>query len=367
MRVLYVLPQIANFGGLIRVLSIKLNYLADKGYDIHLLTQNRGESNRIFGGFSSKIKFHNIQLSGHKISFLLRYKKLINQKIKQIDPDIIVVCDNGLKGYLLPFIVKTSKPLLFESHGSKYIQETEIKPSFKNKLIQKLIWKLKDIGVKKYLKLILLTPKIVKDWKHNNIEIINNPIWFNSEPLSTLDSKKVIAVGRHSYEKGFDRMLPIWKKVIEKNPEWILDIYGDEHGSIDLESLADSLGIKRNINFYGFNDKIEQKYPDYSICLMTSRSEGFPMVAIEAMMCGLPVIAYDCSGGIRGIITENYNGFLVEDGNEDLFCNKLNLLIGNSETRTIFGKNAKESVQKLSIDSIMKQWEELFERVYNNI
>ena len=366
MRILYVAPQIANFGGLVRVLSIKLNYLAEKGYDIHLLTQNKGRENSIFDVFNSKIKQHDITLNGNKLLFFFRYRKQINQKIKEINPDIIVVCDNGLKGYLLPFIVKTKIPLLFESHGSKYIQETEPKAGIINSLLQRLVWKFKDIGIKKYSKLILLTPAIAKDWKHDAIEIINNPIWFRCDTPASLISKKAIAVGRHSYEKGFDRMLNIWKRIIQKHPEWVLDIYGDSNGTVDLKVLADYLAINENVNFYSFSNTIEEKYPDYSICMMTSRSEGFPMVAIEAMTCGLPVIAYDCPGGIQGIVTNNYNGFLIEDGKEDAFYNQLNLLIENHETRETLGKNARESVQKLSIESIMKQWEELFDRVYKD-
>lgn len=365
MRILYVAPQVANFGGLIRVLSIKLNYLAEKGYDVHLLTQNRNAVSPIFDGFNPRIKFHDMKLFGNKVSFLLRYKKLINQQIKEIDPDIIVVCDNGIKAYLLPFILNTPKPLLFESHGSKYIQEAEIKSGFFNKLIQKLSWKLKDIGIKQYSKLVLLTPAIVKDWKHENIEIINNPIWFQSEKPAELESRKVIAVGRHSYEKGFDRMLPIWKRAIEKHPEWMLDIYGDANGSVDLTALADSLGIRKNVNFYAFTDKIEQRYPEHSIYLMTSRSEGFPMVLIEAMNCGLPVIAYDCPGGIQGIVTDQYNGFLVEDGNLDLFCEKLNFLMEDKEHRITLGRNARQSVGPLSIESIMEKWEALFKKVFD--
>lgn len=365
MRILYVAPQIANFGGLIRVLCIKLNYLAEKGYDIHLLTQNRGGSNPVFDGFSPRIKFHDMELQGNKISFFFRYRKLLKQHIKEINPDIIVVCDNGLKAYLLPFILKTKKPLLFESHGSKFIQEIEKKPSFANKAIQQFIWKFKDIGVKKYSKLILLTPAIVKDWKHKDVAIISNPIWFQNETPAGLESKKVIAVGRHSYEKGFDRLLCIWKRVAEKHPDWILDIYGDANGSVDLFTLVAALGVRSNVNFYGFSDTIEQKYPDYSLYLMTSRSEGFPMVVIEAMNCGLPVIAYDCPGGIQGIVEDNHNGFLVEDGNQDQFYDKLCLLIENKEHRIALGKNAKQSVGQLSIASIMEKWEALFKNIFD--
>ena len=94
---------------------------------------------------------------------------------------------------------------------------------------------------------------------------------------------------------------------------------------------------------------------------MTSRTEGFPLVLIEAMSCGLPCVAYDCPIGPRSIIKDQINGFLIEDNNPDLFAEKLHLLIENEDLRKQMGKTASESVTAYDLKLIMKQWQTLFE------
>ena len=98
---------------------------------------------------------------------------------------------------------------------------------------------------------------------------------------------------------------------------------------------------------------------------MTSRTEGFGMVLVEAMALGLPCIAYDCPCGPREIIQNNENGLLVENGNIDLFVQKMELLIEDENLRLQMGKNAQESIGKYDIDSIMQQWKSLFESLVN--
>jgi glycosyltransferase involved in cell wall biosynthesis len=201
------------------------------------------------------------------------------------------------------------------------------------------------------------------EWNYKNPIIISNPISFSSNEFSNLSSKKAIAVARHSYEKGFDRMLKIWQKVIVKYPEWSLEIYGKSNKNQDLHKMANSLNIGNNVTFFEPVKNISEKYLDSSIYLMTSRSEGFPMVLLEAMTMGLPCVGYDCPCGPRAIIRNNENGFLVENGNIDSFVQKIESLIENEDLRIEMGKNAQESTKKYNIDSIMQQWKSLFEEI----
>ena len=106
MRLLYIVPNINNEGGVARILSIKANYLVEKlGYEVHILTQNEGFS-PLFYSFSPNVIFHDILLTGNFFKFLNSFSKGLKNKIKAIQPDIIVVCDNGLKAYSIPFILK---------------------------------------------------------------------------------------------------------------------------------------------------------------------------------------------------------------------------------------------------------------------
>ena len=130
-----------------------------------------------------------------------------------------------------------------------------------------------------------------------------------------------------------------------------------------MQSLE--LKIENNVVFLRPVSNIVSKYQSSSIYVMTSRFEAFPMVLLEAMMCGLPVIAYDCPTGPRAIVKNNEDGFLIENGNEKEFVSKLQELIENQDLRIKIGAKAHQSVVKYDLKMIMNQWNTFF--VKNNI
>nr|WP_315141674.1 glycosyltransferase family 4 protein [uncultured Flavobacterium sp.] len=360
MKILYITPKINNEGGVARVLSVKANYLVENfGYKVHILTQNEG-NNPLFFSFNEKIVLHDMILKGNLISFFLQYVKALKKALTTIHPDIILICDNGLKAYTIPFILKAKTPVIFECHGSKYVEETKQSKYFSG---TKFKLACKAFSANKFTKFVALSNESLKEWNVKNGVVIPNSLWFKASRFSDLKSKKVIAVGRYSYEKGLDRMLQIWKKVIEKYPDWSLEIYGKSYENQDLQKLANDLNINNNVTFFEPVKNINDKYLDASIMAMTSRTEGFGMVLIEAMALGLPCVAYDCPCGPRAIIDNTINGFLIEDGNIDLFVQKIELLIEDENLRLKIGKNAQESAEKYNLDSIMQQWKTLFEEI----
>lgn len=358
MKILYIVPKIDNEGGVARVLSIKANYLVKNfGYEVHILTQNGGNK-PLFYLFNDKIALHDVSLKGGKTSFFLQYARALKTALSTIKPDVIIVCDNGLKAFTIPFILKINTPIIFECHGSKHIEEKEKAKYFSGTKIKSLF---KEFSANKFTKFIALSKESLKEWNVKNGVVIPNPLWFETQQFSDLKSKKVIAVGRHSYEKGLDRMLQIWQKVIVKHPDWSLEIYGKSNENQELQKLANSMNIGNNVTFFEPVKNINDKYREASIMAMTSRTEGFGMALIEAMALGLPCVAYDCPCGPRTIIQNDENGFLIEDGNVNSFVENLELLIENENLRIEMGQNAKNSASKYDIDRIMQQWKSLFE------
>ncbi|MBF2708388.1 glycosyltransferase family 4 protein [Flavobacterium soyangense] len=360
MKILYIIPFIEGAGGVQRVLSMKTNYLVENfGYEIHILTQN-GENKPLFYSFNDKIALHDMVLLGNKISFFLQYVKALKKALHTINPDLIIVCDNGLKGFTIPFILKTNIPIIFECHGSKYIED---KKKLKYFSTTKIKFVFKEFSANKFTKFIVLSSESLKEWSVKNAVVIPNPLWFQASRFADLKSKKVIIVARHSYEKGLDRMLQIWFKVVQKHPDWSLEIYGKSNENQELQKLANTLNISNSVCFFEPINDINGKYLEASIVVMTSRSEGFGMVLIEAMALGLPCVAFDCPCGPRTIIQNNKNGFLIEDGNIDSFVQKMELLIENENLRIQLGKNAQESVKIYDLDIIMQQWVSLFKNL----
>ena len=360
MKLLYIVPSINNEGGVARVISVKANYLVEKfGYEVHILTQNEGFF-PLFYSFNAAIVFHDLRLKGNLFQFFYSFAQGLKSKLKAIQPDVIIVCDNGLKAYLIPFILKNKVPIVLEMHSSKFVEEKESDKNILTKVVSTCMPLLKKFGIKKYNRFVVETSESIVEWKIADAIIISNPLWFTLEKSSALDNKKVIAVGRHTYEKGFDRMLQIWKKVVAKYPNWKLEIYGKSANNRNLRLLAEDLNISNNVIFHEPVQNINEKYLDASFYLMTSRFEGFGMVLIEAMASGLPCIAYDCPCGPRGIISQNEDGFLIENGNEPEYIKAIETLIENTTVRKKMGAKAKLSSEKYNIDAIMETWNQLF-------
>lgn len=359
MKLLYIVPKLNNEGGVARVLSLKLNYLIQNfGYEIHVLTQNNGNS-PLFYNFHEKIIFHDMMLEGSIFNFFYSFQKSVNNMIKNIQPAVIVVCDNGLKAFAIPFLLATDISTIFECHGSKYVEESGSKLDFISRTKNQIKYQFKNFGASKFSKFVSESEQGLSEWNLKNGLVIVNPNWIQTEQLADLKAKRVLAFARNSYEKGLERLLVIWQKVSEQHPDWVLDIYGAN--VLDLAPLVVELGIAKQVNLNEAVKDVSACYLQSSIFAMASRSEGFGMVLLEAMSFGLPCIAYDCPIGPRTIIQNEENGFLIEDGNVSSFVQKMNLLIEDQNLRIQMSEMAKESIDRYQINPIMAQWKSLFE------
>ncbi|MFH6936527.1 glycosyltransferase family 4 protein [Flavobacterium sp. FlaQc-30] len=359
MRLLYIVPTIKNADGVARVLSIKANYFIEHfNYEVHILSQNEN-TELPFYDFNSKVVFHSIELKRNAFRFLKFYQKQINQKVKKINPDVILVADNGLKAFAFPFLISTKRPIILECHSSKFIEEKQLKSNFLSKLVSRIKYHFKDFGAQKFTQVVVLSNENLNEWNVKNAVVIPNSSWVKTEETASLQNKKVIAIARNSYEKGLDQLLPIWAKVNEKHSDWVLDIYTNEIDSLKKEVVR--LGLSSVVNFFPFQKNIERIYREASIYVITSRFEAFSMTLVEAMSFGLPCIAFDGPAGPRSIINNETNGFLVPDGNIALFAEKISVLIENENLRKQLGSNAKESMQLYEIDAVMEKWKKLLE------
>ena len=360
MKLLYITPIINDYGGVSRVLSIKTNYLIEKwGYEIGILTQNNSNS-PLFFPFNKKISLFDMTLEGNKISFLFQYKFQVEKTIKKFQPDVILVCDFGLKAFLLPLIIETKIPIVFEAHGSKYNEQQKVKPNVFSLISHKLKYLFRNYSASKFDYFVALSKESQAEWNLKNVAIIPNPISIENLKYSTVSNKKIVMVARHSYEKGIDRMLEIWKNVIEIHPDWQLEIFGKSNDDLAVEKQIAELNLEKSVILSEPVKDLNQIYGNASIYVMTSRSEGFPMVLLEAMSFGLAVVAFDCPIGPRAIITNNENGFLIEDGAIEEFTSKLIQLINDEDLRQRMSENAKSIKEKYAVDPIMEKWNLLF-------
>lgn len=359
-KLLYITNSITGSGGLERVLSIKSSLLADDyNYDVHLLQLNDiGEKS--FFPFSKSVKMHSIIVNGNAISYFYQYKSGIQKIVTQLKPDIILVCDDGLKGLFLPHIIRAKARWVYESHASVMLSDK----GNGLKVVKKLEHKLKQFLAQKFSKIILLTEGNKREWKVDNIAVIPNPLPFVPDSIATLKEKRVLAVGSYSHNKGYDLLLNIWSKIEQDFPDWKLMVYG-KGVKENLKTGLEQLNLQ-NVSLFNAVPNIESKYLESSIFVLPSRSEGFGMVLIEAMSCGLPVISFDCPNGPRDIISNNIDGYLIEDGNEVHFAEKLEKLLADRNLRVKMGSVGRETSMKYLPSKIVMQWDFLFKSMLTN-
>ncbi len=368
MKLVYIVNRIDGPGGLERVLSIKASMLADHyDYDIHVITLNQKEST-LFYDFSPKLTYHNITVNGNPLLYIYRYISRLRSIIRQLNPNVIAVCDDGLKGLLVPLVLGKPCPMIYERHVSRNVEIGRGKQSLLRKIVTSIKFRLMNFGGRFYDRFIVLTQGNLNEWKLKNLQVIPNPLSFypDEDDISTLLNKKVIAVGKHSFQKGYDRLLQSWKPVVEKSPDWELDIYGTINEKEGLQDLANKLGISESVNFYPPVKNIAEKYKEASIYAMSSRYEGFGMVLTEAMAYGVPCVSFDCHYGPSDIISDKDNGLLIKNNDIDGLGNAIDFLIENEETRMSMGKKARIDVQRYLPEKIVSVWDDLFRSLTAN-
>jgi glycosyltransferase involved in cell wall biosynthesis len=358
-KLLYITNGIKGAGGLERVLSIKAGYLAEKmGYEVHIAVLNNNGAEPFYD-FSPKITIHDIKVGGNPVKYVRNYIKGIERAVRGIRPDIISVCDDGLKGFFLPLVLQKPCAMIYERHVSKIIQ-LGANPDLKRRVSVGFKFRLMNFLGRRFDKFVVLTVDNLEEWNLDNLAVISNPLSFYPAGTSDLEGRKVIAVGKQSYQKGYDRLLHVWKKIADRHPDWELNIYGKYDPSQKLVALVEELEISGSVRFYEPVKNIEEKFLESSVFAFTSRFEGFGMVLTEAMACGVPCVSFDCPCGPSDIVMDGTDGFLVNNGDIDAFAEKLLTLIENESLRQEFGKNARVNVRRYLPENIIPQWHELF-------
>jgi glycosyltransferase involved in cell wall biosynthesis len=177
---------------------------------------------------------------------------------------------------------------------------------------------------------------------------------------SPLDAEVVISAGQLSARKGYDRLLPVWARIAPQRPAWRLEIYGAGEHEERLRAQIERLGIQDSARLMGRTGALFERMAEASVYVMTSRKEGLPMVLLEAMGIGLPVVAYDCPTGPRDVIAHGVDGYVVPDGDEDALAARLLELMDDPATRRRLGAGAIAKAAEYDASRVAERWEQLF-------
>lgn len=380
LKIVYCTPALYMAGGVERVLTLKANYFAEHfGYDITIIL-TEGKDKPLFYPLSKRIKIVNLDVNFEELwtcSFVKKvfvylskqriFKKRLTAELMHIRPDITV----SLLRREINFIndIKDGSKKIGELHVNRanYRNFEEGDANFIKNLFAKFWMRSLVSHLKRLDKFIVLTEEDKASWTElSNVEVIPDPLAFDITEVSPLKAKRVIAVGRYVYQKGFDLLLQAWAKIEKLFPDWELAIYGMGDRS-SYENLAQQLGINMNrCHLNGSTQDIRKEYLESSLFVFSSRFEGFGMVLIEAMACGLPVVSFDCPCGPKDIVSHDEDGLLVPSGDIDKLANAMSQLMDSYELRHQMAKNAICNVRRFQIDEIADRWQLLFEDVLNS-
>lgn len=339
-----------NSGGTERVTSIIANRLVELGYDITIISCIGGEKS--FFRLNSKIKLDRLYKSCGGLKFNLTAAYKLRKKILEYDFDYIIDIDTIHSFFSIPATIGLRTKVISWEHFNFY-SDLGVK---RRKLGRTLAAKYAD-------RIVTLTNEDREAFLENldvksKIDYIYNPTPYPNEKKSLCESKIAVAIGRLTAQKGFDKLLDIWKKVEEKDSEWELYIIGSGEDREKLLSQKESLNLRR-VTFIENTKNIKEYYEKASIYLMTSRFEGLPMTLIEAQSFGLPIISYDIKTGSKDIVNNGKNGYLIKNDNQHEFVNKFLELSQNREKIQEFSQNAYEDSQRFKLDSIIEKWKEV--------
>ena len=379
-RIVYCAPALYSAGGVERVVSLKASYFADVyGYDVTVIV-TEGKDRECFFPLSDKVRVINLQLGFEdlwrasllkKIFLYLkkqrRYKKLLTIELMRLRPDITITTLRREINFLTRIpdgSVKIGELHVNRANYRSYYQRDSniVKRWFARVWMNSLIRHLRQLD-----RMVVLTDSALNDWSElNHVVKIPDPLPFRLPAISPLSSKRVVSIGRYDYDKGNDLLLQAWAKIEKQMPEWCLDIYGN--GNRDsYESQLKRLGIdETRCRLHGPTTDVLKAYSSSSIFVLPSRFEGFGLVLIESMACGLPAVSFDCENGPRSIITDGVDGFLIPPFDVDAFAEKVILLMTDTTLRKVMGENALKSSAQYDIERVGRQWKQLFDELMEN-
>lgn len=354
MRLAFLVNDINANGGVERVIITLANYFVrEYKYKVVIISRGEKNNNSIYE-IDNNIDtvYLNYKLKrGNSLYVCLDELLFLRKKLINIEVDVIITTTTFHNLYF-----SIMKPFLnfkvIASHHEEFSSDTD-----KWNRLKKIFYRNLD-GI------VTLTNSDYEIYKkyNSNSYIIPNPLPYKRKYLYDESSKKIITVGRLSIEKSIDYSIRAFSKLVDKYPEWKLEIVGDGDDKDRLLELITKLNLISRVEITGFCNNIIEKYKEAAFSVLTSQKEGFGCVLIESNAIGVPVISFD-NVGPKEIVENNINGFLVEKNNENELVEVMEKMISDNNLRERLSKEAYKKAGQYSINKICSKWNRILKEI----
>lgn len=335
-----IVPDISGKGGTERAVINLANMLVGF-YNVEIVSLYSSNLKIPFYDYDKRITIKSLNLkNGGTFSNFLKSFTALSKYYKGSKPDFLIGTWYGAN-IMLPFFKSRNIRVIGWEHA-----DFENSPSTIKKIAKILYPNLNA--------LVVLSDVAKQKMLHytSNTFVIPNSLPFVAKESSSLQNNRILMLGRLVAVKAYERVIPLGVYLQKEFPDWKIDIFGDGELRDDLIKKIEQHNLN-NINIYQATRNIEKEYLNSAIYLSTSYTEAMPMVFLEAMSCGVPVISYN-NEGAACLIAEHQDGIIVK--NEEELKSAVTLLIKDFELRSKLGQKGKEKAQMYTEENIKKLW-----------
>lgn len=354
MKVLILGGNFNNTGGTERVGSMLANGLSEAGYEIVLASISGG--NKPFFPLNEEIKVVSLfDTTGRTLYRTPSIIKRIRSLLKEEDIDTLIVVETMSVLFTLPAIIGLPVKYICWEHFN-----------FNSDLGRSGRRLARQLAARYCDSVVTLTERDKSYWlqgTHHKSQItaIANPCPFPIQKyVKEENTKIVLAVGRLTYQKGFDLLLESWVEVNKFMPDWTLIIVGEGEDKLKLTSFIEENNLSDSVELVGNTNNISEYYEKAEIFCLSSRFEGFGMVLIEALAFGIPIVSFDCEVGPAEIL-DGTGSILVPQSDVNQLAISLVSMMNDKEKRKEISLKSKEKSETYQPQNIISQWVSLIE------